>query len=69
MFRRSWVKNSANLSINLATDFMNCIHDFLPASDMLRIPDSGCVLPLSSSRISVKQIKEMAITGNLTLVW
>jgi hypothetical protein len=48
--RRTEGKNATDLSINLAANFMNCVHDFLPASDMLRTPDSGCILPLSSSR-------------------
>jgi hypothetical protein len=43
-----WGKSAADLGINLAANFMNCVHNFLPASDMLRIPDSGCILPLSS---------------------
>jgi hypothetical protein len=43
-------KNAADLSINLAANFMNCVYDFLPAIDMLRIPNSGCIFPLSSSR-------------------
>ena len=50
-------KEEPDLSINLAASFMNCIDDFLPGCDMLRIPDSGCILPLSTSTRSVSRKK------------
>ena len=62
-------KNVAYLSINLATSFMNCVHDFFPASDMLRIPDSGCILPLSSnSTHEFSRNNQCDSFGKLTLV-
>ena len=40
---------AAYLGEDLPAGIMNSVYYFLPASDLLGIPDSRCVFPLSSS--------------------
>jgi len=47
-----------NLTINLPTNFMNCVYNFLPSSDLLRIPDSKLI-----------RQKEKKSLGPRTLFW